>query len=196
MSNLEPTLGRGPSQDVFLGGEQAALHLVELLAHEDKQVRERALFRLGEIGDDRAARGLLAILDNRQNHPKRRARAAHALGYIHTEQVFQSLLRRIREPYWYVRWQITLALGRSGDQRAVEPLLTILNEDLSSFARQNAALALGELRSTAAIASLIAALDDNRAIVREAAADALVAIGTPEAHSAVHSYKEQQGVYD
>lgn len=192
----EPSLGGRPSSDVYLGGEQGILHLVEFLSHEEASVRERALFALAETGDSRAVQGLLRIVDNRRIHPRQRARAAKALGNIQVEAVFLALLERLNESNWYVRWQVTLALGRVGDERAVLPLLDILDNDLSSFARQNAAIALGRLRSPSATTSLIVALSDHRVIVREAALDALLSIGTSEAKAAVMHYREQQNFYD
>ncbi len=194
--DLEPTIGRRPSGDIFLGGEQGILHLVSLLGHEERAIREKALVMLAEAGDARATQGLLNILDNKRNHPKQRAKAAKALGFIRSDSAMQSLAERLQEPHWYVRWQIMLALGRIGDQRAAAPLIGILRDDLSSFARQNAATALGSLRSEIAVGALVVALTDVRAIVREAAADALIQIGTQEAYRAVISYKRQQGIYD
>jgi len=69
-----------------------------------------------------------------------------------------------------------IALGNTGDQRAVEPLIGVLGSHPSSLVRQHAAWALGCLGGTRAAASLQAAVScDGDRRVREEAGQALAA---------------------
>jgi HEAT repeat protein len=84
-----------------------------------------------------------------------------------------------------VRGCAIVALGETGDIRAVDPLIQVFMDtravehlpqirwDNSNIARGNAARALGEIKDTRAVDPLIQALDDNSSYVRIAAAEAL-----------------------
>jgi hypothetical protein len=69
-------------------------------------------------------------------------------------------------------------LGRIGDARAVEPLITAL-KDKDSACRRRAAGALGRIGDARAVEPLIAVLKGKNAKVRGNASDALVRIGAP-----------------
>ncbi len=77
---------------------------------------------------------------------------------------------------WQIRAGAANALGRIGEPKASDALLTALF-DQSEPVRRDAAIALGKLKPAAAVQPLIRALDDRFFSVRYAAADALVAIG-------------------
>jgi len=191
LNGREPQVSTTSGREVFLGGERGRLHLIELLNDDNASIREEALFQLAEAGDERVLGSLLLLLDNRKNSTQLRARAAFAIRSISTDNAMLALIERLSEPYWYVRWHITQSLGFIGDYRAVGPLVDILTNDHSSFARQNAALALGQIRHYRAVPALTNALSDNRAIVREAAVTALTQIGTPEANQAVLNMRQE-----
>lgn len=77
-----------------------------------------------------------------------------------------------------VREKAASALGQIGDVRAIEPLITALN-DGEWYVRGAAAEALGRIRDTRAVEPLIAALKDKE--IRMAATDALGRIGDARA---------------
>jgi epoxyqueuosine reductase len=73
-----------------------------------------------------------------------------------------------------------VALGNSGDQRAVAPLVRALERDARPLVRAHAAWGLGRLGGAAARSALTAAqVSDSDPEVREEAALALVALGQP-----------------
>jgi HEAT repeat protein len=85
-------------------------------------------------------------------------------------------IQRLRQPRWYGRWGIRARaaeeLGRSGDSRAVEPLLAALYEG-DPATRQAAARSLGQLGDRQAVEGLLAALHDPWWNVRAAACRSL-----------------------
>ena len=90
---------------------------------------------------------------------------------------FEELVEKLTsETASYSRRSAISALGRLGDERAVEPLVSAL-QDEDRYIRREAAKALGELGSPAAIEPLIAALGDPEGYVRRNAITALGVIG-------------------
>ena len=89
-----------------------------------------------------------------------------------------------------VRRRTALAAGRIGDERAVSPLLVLLQNDINPEVRAMAAFALGEIESPTGIEALLAALQHAGQVseVRARVIEALGKIGaalppTDEAHA-------------
>lgn len=94
---------------------------------------------------------------------------------------FEELVEKLTgETASYSRRSAISALGRLGDERAVDPLVSAL-QDEDRYIRREAAKALGELGSPAAIEPLIAALGDSEENVRRNAITALGATGDERA---------------
>ncbi|MEX2752606.1 MAG: HEAT repeat domain-containing protein [Candidatus Freyarchaeota archaeon] len=68
--------------------------------------------------------------------------------------------------------ELLWALGEIGDERAVEPLIQVL-DDFESLVRKRAAEALGKMKHIRAVEPLIQALQDEDVKVRVEAAEAL-----------------------
>lgn len=92
-----------------------------------------------------------------------------------------SLLEALHHPAdAQVRQAAAQALGETGDKRAVEGLLSVL-QDKELLVREAAALALGNIGDIRAIEPLIAALQDSEADMRAAAVAGLVNLGDAQA---------------
>jgi len=78
-----------------------------------------------------------------------------------------------------VREEAALALGQIGDEKAVDPLIKALDDEVS-WVRMRAAIALGEINDSKAIDPLIKALKDESPYVRMYAASSLVYLGKTE----------------
>lgn len=85
---------------------------------------------------------------------------------------FESLLKALQGSDAYERHRAAIALGRSGNPKAVDPLVAAL-ADQDPFVRSFAATALGNLGDRRAVPPLIKALTDKEMIVRRAAVTAL-----------------------
>src|SRR3972149_3802353 len=78
------------------------------------------------------------------------------------------------KPY-HIRKKAVEALGKIGNKRATEPLISALKNG-SEYVREEAANALGNLGDKRAVEYLINGLRDSSEYVREAAGEALVKI--------------------
>ena len=102
-----------------------------------------------------------------------------SFGYGQADNV-DNLIRQLKDRKPANRLNAALALGRSKDPRAVEPLIDILS-DKNDTMRGIAALALGMIKDPRAVEPLIAALMDQDSKVRVLSASSLGMIGDPRA---------------
>lgn len=92
------------------------------------------------------------------------------------ELTFQDSIAALKHPDYSVRCKSALALGKSKDKRAVEPLIAAMT-DANEFVRMDVACALGQIGDTHAVEPLIHALHDAHGYVRREAALALGELG-------------------
>jgi HEAT repeat protein len=85
-----------------------------------------------------------------------RASAAVAISKIERDDVADYLLAALEDPVPHVRWQAAFNLGRTGNRRAVGPLIELLRSD-DVILRRAAAAALGRLGDPSARDALLAA---------------------------------------
>ena len=110
-----------------------------------------------------------------------RSNVVEALGRSKDPRVVESLIRLLKDPYWYVRGKAAEALGEVGNERGIAPLIEALDsgEDWSLFVRRNAASALVKI-GRPALKALEKALEDRNSDVRSAVAWILGEIGEKE----------------
>lgn len=138
--------------------------------------RGEAVIALGEIRDPRAVEFLVSAIRN----GTARVVAGEALGKIGRPAV-EPLLALLKDKDARVRETAVSALGRTGDARAVKPLMEILidtNEE--GGVRRAAPLALGRIGSPA-VKPLIAELKNEDIYIRLAIIDVLRMIGDARA---------------
>jgi len=155
-------------------GAPAVPGLLAALRDAEEDVRRKAAWVLGKIGDAAAVPGLLAALHDADVDV--RVAAAAALGQIGDATAVPGLLAALHDADVDVRWTAARALERIGDAAAVPGRLAALG-DADADVRWAAAVALGQIGDNAAVPGLLAALGDADADVREAAAAALGEIG-------------------
>lgn len=187
-SGREPSLSikgqRAPGeQDIRLGGQAAILHMVELLAHKQPIIRQRATLALAETGDERALGSLLGMLENQELPTHFRARAAWALGALGhcraTEALTQAMLSNDTDK---VREAAAMALGRRSDPAAIEALAeATLSRNSVKGVREAALESLRRISDPRTIDRFISALANRSDHAREKAAYALGLLGDPRA---------------
>ena len=161
-----------------IGSEKAITPLLSLLNDKDNSVRLSAAEALGQIGSEKAIAPLLSVLNDKDNIV--RGCVARALGQF--EKTLEPLLRRLQDKREksYVRGSAAEALGQIGSEKAIAPLLSVLN-DKDNIVRGRVARALGQFGNAEALDSLIILSRDEDSNVRESVAWALGQIGGEKA---------------
>ncbi len=135
------------------------------------------------LEEKRDVDGLIRLLKDKDYI--NRKEAARALKKVGDERAVDALIDSLKYKSWHSDYTIlddvrefsAEALGKIRDERAVNYLIESLIEDPDEEVRLKAALALGEIGDSAAVDSLILALQDNDSTVRTASANALGMIG-------------------
>ena len=156
----------GSAKGLSLIGEPAVEPLIQALKDENPSLRASAALALGVTRDARAVEPLIqALKDEDENVLWNANMALRSIG----EPAMEPL---IKDEDWHVRQATALALGVTGDARAVEPLIQALKDE-EFRVRVAAASTLGIIGDTRAVEPLTQALKDNNEDVREAAKEAL-----------------------
>lgn len=153
---------------------EADLELEKMLEHRDDRVRVAAASALAKLGPGVAAKGLRGAL--RDAPEEVRERAAEAMALQRTGSV-DSLVRALdKEDDNRVQMAMVTALGQLGTPHAVEKLMDIartekglLNKRRPTPMRVAAVHALGEVKTSSALAALQTLLRDKEKAVRGAA---------------------------
>ncbi len=147
--------------------------LIAILENGDemKSVRAAAAFSLGTLKDERAGTPLLAALDDK--NAEVRFQAAVALGKIKDAKAVPKLGAMVENAIEEdeVRAAAVAALGNIGDKTAEDVLMRVLDIRIGTIAK-NAIVALGKLKSEAALPKLVAILEDKR-VTLDASTDVL-----------------------
>ncbi|MDD5746077.1 MAG: HEAT repeat domain-containing protein [Candidatus Omnitrophica bacterium] len=156
-------------------GKPAIPALILALKDENYYVRASAAEVLGKIKAVEAVPALSQALKAEVGEA-----AAWALGEIKDAHAVPVLIQALGAAPG-VRYAAAWALGEIKDKRAVPALIQALREGDGYWpARRFAARALGEIRDTQAVPALIEVLKEERhSLVKRAATEALIQIGTP-----------------
>ncbi len=130
LSHKKPPLQRAAARTLVEFGGMAVTSLLDALSHEDANIREGAVWTLGEIGDTGGVQGIIQTLSDK--NPRVRRASAKALGRLVPSSdipVFDPLLKLLSDDDMHVRWEVAKAFSELGDMRVVEPLLKkLVNE--------------------------------------------------------------------
>lgn len=118
--------------------------LVDALTSRDPDIQSAAMTALGDTGP--AATGLLLIALQKRDRNLRLG-AIGALAAIRDPASAAALAGAMKDPASEIRWQAAIALGETGCQEAVDPLLSGL-EDRDKYVRYGSALSLARLGYT------------------------------------------------
>ena len=160
-------------------------------------VKATAAKAILSLDGDKSAGLLIPLLEDKDEFVRREA--AYALGLTQSAAATQALSERLlKDKEDGVRGAAAVALGEIGDEAAVVPLAGTLAPELSGSRRKReqnvfvlraAASALGQIKSRAGTAALIAALGNEKlpGDVRREAARSLGMIGDPSAAPALRA---------
>ncbi len=168
----------GAARSLVKIGTAAVEPLINLLAHDDAYTRYAAAQALGEIGDLRAQQPLVALLQD--EYADIRLAAMQSLILLDVPETL--LIAALRNEDAGVRGVAASALGVSGSQQAIKPLLFAL-QDEEPEVRAQVATALGELGSEGALQSLLSMKNDPSDQVRAAVGAAVKRIDSSQVSS-------------
>ena len=192
-----------------VGGEKAVKGLAGLLEEEDEfEIKEKTIYSLGKIGDKEAvkvlegfigeeelhqtlARSLCSIDDQVAEEPliklfeegerDTRMIVVEGLGGMErSDVILNTLYKGLKDDIWRVREESAKALGRLGDEDAVENILDLLDDE-NSYVVEASLKSLGKLGDVSVVDELSEKLDDREASIRIASAEALGEIGEEDA---------------
>jgi HEAT repeat protein len=136
--------------------EQAFEPLLSALLNPNWVVRMSAAKGIGRLRNPKAIDTLILLLQDKVPAVREEAgRALQAIG----EASIPKLLEGLRHPTWKVRLRAVEALALMKPQVAVQPLMTLVEEDPDMAVRQDAVRALGQIGDTQAIPLLLISLD-------------------------------------
>jgi HEAT repeat protein len=179
----DPAVGQAVAQALAtLVGPQTAPTLIELLGHDEPQVRWRAATVLGSIPTDASIEALAQTMLN--DHSIARQAAARSLGRIGGAQAAAAVIPLLDEIELTTVRHLALSVLEQIGEPAVDPLIAALAHEWPAR-RQHAAEALGWIGAPEATLALAEALHDPSEAVRIEAAWALGKIGTMQAREAL-----------
>jgi len=111
---------------------EAIATAVRLIESDDPQTRRMAGVVLGHAGDPRAIKPLGELLGNKQGLKFARTTAARLLGQIEDPAAADVLAGLVHRDDPIRRRYVILALGRTRDLRAIEPLVEVVEDQRSS----------------------------------------------------------------
>ena len=161
-------------------------------------VRATAAKAILSLGAEESVPYLLPLLTDKEEFVRREA--AYALGLTHSRSATSALSERLlSDKENGVRGAAAIALGHIADEAAVVPLVTTLEQKRkpNAFVLRAAASALGQIKSRAGTAALIAVLGNEKvdSDVRREAARSLGLIGDPSAASALKAATTSEDPY-
>jgi HEAT repeat protein len=148
--------------------QEGAVVLIQALRDEDRDVRQAAAEALGRLGHKPAIEALALVLQDEDEWV--RHAAANALEGLNWQPADEVL--RARHAVVLQRWDAAVVLGGA----AMGPLLQA-SVSGDGITRYRAAMCLGQLGDARAVPALASLLSDTYQPVRQAAAQALVAVG-------------------
>jgi HEAT repeat protein len=156
--------------------------LISDLEHGTSDYRLNAAKSLGEIGDPRAIRPLIAAIEDEGWNESVRMEAAMALSKM---GALDDLISDLKYGRADIRRATAEALGEIGDTKAIDPLIEALSDE-DDLVRIDAAIALSKMNNSDAIDTLRKALNEE-GYNRIKAAKALGDIDDPKAAEALIS---------
>ena len=157
-------------------GAPAVGPLIELLTDKDVNRQSNAAEALGRIGDPRAVKPLITLLD-KEGVTATRTETVRALGKIGDAESIRRLLAELQLPREECKWEAIRALAETRNPGAVEPLIELLRDEAWSV-RRSAVWALEKMGDARAIPPLVPSSHTDQEIeVRQSAAKALHTLG-------------------
>lgn len=164
-----------------IGDNRAVAPLLSILGDSSNEACGEAALALGKIGCKEAVDRIIDVMVDYSLKWYTRSQAAEALGLMKNKKSVKSLIQILQDNlsnHHAIKSRAAFSLGQIGDNRAIEPLVSALENDSSSLVRAHAALALGNFNSSCVAGVLSKTLESQEdSNVLEAASFSLAQIG-------------------
>jgi serine/threonine-protein kinase len=158
---------------------------VRALRDEDWWVRVRAADALGSLGGDKVVEGVIGLLHDPDDFLRRYG--IEILNAVPSTKAVLHLITALNDQDWWVRERAIDALAKTGDPRAVDPLLDLLRSD--AIVAPHCVRALGILGDVRAVEPLTRLVHSENTEIRREAVNSLLAFSRrvlpPEARAMV-----------
>lgn len=153
-----------------VGDESSVKFLLKSIRDDDWWVRSRAADALGKIGGEQVIGAALALVSDKDEEIRRTA--IEILNQTKDERALAHLLEATKDSDWWVSERAVDALGEIASKKSVPRLLEMLKSNPKSI--PSVVRALGKIGDSAAIESVLQALDRPETDIRVEAMSALV----------------------
>lgn len=181
---------RNSAMEVLIGmGKDAVLPLMSRIRDASDDVKKFIIDVLGEIGDNKCIKIIIAGL--RADNENIKMSAIEALGKIKDRRGVEPLVELLRSDNQLIVFAAIKSLEQIGDSRAVEPIISLLGK---SFLEKAALEALGKLGDIRALNPTVSALNTGSKKIKDPAIKTLVELHNRSSYTAgiriVHRVKE------
>ena len=163
-------LRNGAMEVLVKFGTAALPKLFALLEDENEEVRNFATVMLGEIGSSAAVGPLIKALDDSDSNVQHGA--AEALGKLHDESAFEPLVKLLDDGFWHQNAAI-YALGEMRAVKALPQLLHLLEDKILLEPVIGALGKIGDERALAPLLVIMDSLSGRETAVAERAIEAI-----------------------
>ena len=153
-----------------VGDESSVKFLLKSIRDDDWWVRSRAADALGKIGGEQVIGAALSLVSDKDEEIRRTA--IEILNQTKDERALAHLLEATKDSDWWVSERAVDALGEIASKKSVPRLLEMLKANPKSV--PSVVRALGKIGDSAAIESVLQALDRPETDIRIEAMSALV----------------------
>ncbi|MHC4777982.1 MAG: HEAT repeat domain-containing protein [Planctomycetota bacterium] len=178
MDDSQESLSRGDAALALgmIGDMSAVPPLINLLDHDDPEMKLHAIRSLGRLRSSEAVPRLIEMLEDPV--PSIRTQAAWNLASIRDRRAVNPMLALLPKSIDRDKCNLVRALGVIGDKKAVDAAVELTRDGESYSVRLSAVMALGALAEENAVPRLVEVLESEEGDLQFHAADSLGSIGS------------------
>lgn len=179
LESEDNTGNRNSAMEVLVGiGKDAVLPLMSRIRDAGNDVRKFIIDVLGDIGDKRSIK--IVIAATKHDNENIKMSAIEALGKLKDKKGTEPLIELLRSENQLIVFAAIKSLEQIGDSRAVEPIISLLGR---SFLERAALEALGKLGDIRALNPTVSALHTGSKKLKDSAIKTLVELHNRSSHT-------------
>lgn len=143
----DPEVRRRAAQELAdLGDKRAVPYLINALSDEDRRVRWRVVYALGDFGERGSSEAFEALVSHLAVEQDWNVRRIIVMTLRHWDRkAIEPLINALKDESLYVRRYAAMTLGFKKSQEALEPLRRLLEKETSKEVRDYAKWAIRKI---------------------------------------------------